>query len=473
MTRMLFWNIEQFSPNRFYSADNANDPDANLTKQAAAVARKDLLYRVIEAANPDVLVIVEVNVTKLPNSQLAQKTEAMIQLLTWLRGGAGVAVQSAEWRLVPPYWLAGSGGQGQESVAVFYRGQTGTVARFFTGPDVWPGGLTAPVLPTNNVATGPYGTSNIRNQPIVDYNAMLVPPAQAARNIPAGALHNAGRAENVVAARFRLRTNNGGAPGANANFGTFRPPLMVTLTEQAANGDLRDITIFGVHGPARDNLSRQFITTLAATFEVSSDLGGRETRIIGGDFNSNLLAADGRQTTAYDPLTNHLGGYQLLLRPPAGVPPVDLTAYKGYFGTHVQKISGLDMNQLRPTKFLWSGGVTDRSLYPGYGYLSANFFSLDNVLIRPLDAARNYQTTIMNTVVSSPLNAVNPVPGGAPTGSLAIAAEMPNVPVSSQPWPPAPYAANFTKPNATTLLEWDRYGHIVSTSDHFALFADV
>jgi hypothetical protein len=471
MTRMLFWNVEQYSPARFYSASAAPDALAGMSEQLSSVARRTLLYRVIEAATPDVIVIVEVNIRKHASTRLAQNTDALVQMLAWLRAAAPLAVRSIEWRLVPPYWLAGAGDQGLESVAVFYRGQTGTVDRFFTGPDVWPGGLRAPTLPTPGVVTGIYGT-NTRNRQNVDFNAMLVPPPQATRVIPDEALHNARRNENVVAARFKLRVRNGTDPGADAAFGTARPPLMVTLTERTAAGVVRDLTVFGIHAPANGPGSATFIATLATTFEVSSDLGARETRVIGGDFNSNLLDANGDLTNAYDPLTTRVNGYQLLLRPPPGKPPTDLTAYKGYFGTHLQKLSDIDMARLRESKFLWSAGVVDRSLYPGYGYLST-FFSLDNVLVRPLDAARNYQTTIMNTVVAAPLTAVTPVPGNAPVGSLVIGAEMPNVPVTSQPWPPAPYAANFTVPNATTLLEWDRYGHIVSTSDHFALFVDV
>jgi hypothetical protein len=102
-----------------------------------------------------------------------------------------------------------------------------------------------------------------------------------------------------------------------------------------------------------------------------------------------------------------------------------------------------------------------------------NTLSLDNVLIRPHDDTRDYQTTIMNTVSASPLNAVLPAPGGAPVGSQVLAAEMPNVPVTSTPWPIAPIAAPFTVADAATLIEWDRYGHIADTTDHFALFVDV
>jgi hypothetical protein len=52
---------------------------------------------------------------------------------------------SPEWRLVPPFWIAGNGDSGLETALVFFRGSRDlgsgvTLTRYFTGPDVWSGG---------------------------------------------------------------------------------------------------------------------------------------------------------------------------------------------------------------------------------------------------------------------------------------------------------------------------------------------
>ncbi|MBC7973534.1 MAG: hypothetical protein H7138_01010 [Myxococcales bacterium] len=477
MTRMLFWNVEHFNQARFYSISANNDVAAGMTQAQSAAQRVALLQRVIVAANPDVIVIVEVTVGKHLASRLAQNITAPLQLLDWLRNAAPLPVQSPTWRLVPPLALAGTpNNAGLESVGVFYRGQTGTVDRFFTGPNVWPGGVNGePALPGAAVPAA-YGV-NTRMGQNVDLNTLLVPPLTAARTIPAGALHNGNGliAENTVAARWRLRTMVLGAPGPNVNFGVARPPLMVTLTERTGVGALRNLTVFGVHARATGPGALGYITTLSTTYEVASDLGADETRMIGGDFNANLLQNDGRVTTAYNPLTNHQGGYRLLLQPTAPPPlaPAELAAWKGYFGTHINPVDDPPLvNNARTSRFLWSDGVTGPSYYPAYRYQSNLYYSIDNVLVRPFDDTRNYQTSILNTVLSAPLDALQPVPAGAPQGTLAIGAEIATI-AGAAAWPQAPLAARFVNANANLLIAWPRYGHIVSTSDHFALFTDV
>ncbi|MBT2117095.1 hypothetical protein KK141_09825 [Dyella sp. LX-66] len=473
MTRCLFWNVEHFGEKRFYNASSDTDTDAGMTWALSSTARKDLLYRVIEAANPDIIVIVETVAQSTKGSRMAQRITAPVELLNWLRTTAPT-VRSAGWRLVPPLVLAGQPGNvGQEAIAVFYRGTTGTTERYFTGPNIWPGGVDGPSLLPGTRPAAAYGTNKRLGQN-VDLNAFLVPPTTTARTIPAGALHNGNgtTAENTVGARIQLRVLTSGAAGANLDFGVARPPFMVSFTEQASGGALRNLTLFGVHAPANAPGAARYITDLSTAFEVSGALGTHETRIIGGDFNANLLQDDGTLTTTFDPLTKD-NSYRQLLRPTAGAPstPGALEAWKGYFGTHINPLDDPPLVSNRQTsRFLWSNGST-ASYYPPYRYQSAAYYSIDNVLIWPLDGSRDYQTTIMNTVVSSPLSAVTPVPAGASAGSVAVAAEI--EPIIPFVWPQAPDAADYDAGNATMLLAWERYGHIVSTSDHFALFTDV
>lgn len=470
MTRCLFWNVEHFNEQRFYSSSTNHDAAAGMTMTLSAQARAALLYRVIEATNPDIIVVIETAAQSSKGSKIAQRITAPLQLLNWLRNTQS-SVMSPEWRLVPPLLIAGQPNNvGQETIAVFYRGVTGTTQRFFTGPNIWPGGVNGPsTLPGGHAAA--YGR-NTRMGQNVDLNALLVPPTTAPRAIPAQALHNGGLAENTVAASTQLRVMNAGAPGANLNFGTARPPFLVSFTEEDNHGNLRDLTVFGVHAPADAVPAATFITNLSNAYEVTYPLGANETRLIGGDFNANLLQADGSLNPVFDPLTvaNH---YSQLLCPTAP-PPVDageLEAWKGYFGTHINPLDDPPLVHNRQTsRFLWSDGAT-ASHYPPYRYQSALYYSIDNVLIWPLDDARNYQTTIMNTVVAAPLAAVQPLPPGTSAGAVPIAAEIAPVPPAA--WPQAPAADDYDAAVANQLLAWDRYGHIFSTSDHFALFTDV
>ena len=471
MTRCLFWNLEHFGERRFYNAAVDNDVDANLPWVQSSADRTALLYRVIEASNPDIIVIVETLAQMAKQSKIAQRITAPLQLLNWLRTTAPIAVLSPGWRLVPPLWLAGQPQNvGLETVAVFYRGATGTTQRFFTGPNIWPGGVDGPpVLPGIRTPTA-YGT-NTRLGQRVDLNALLVPPTTAARPIPLNALHNGGTDENKVAARIKLRLDNAGTPGADIDFGVARPPFMVTFTEEDNSGALRDLTLFGVHSPANSTGAEDYITVLSTAYEVITPLGVHETRIVGGDFNANLLRVDGSLNPVFDPLTTR--NYRQLLRPTAAAPvtPDALAAWRGYFGTHISPLDDPRLVLNRQTsRFLWSDGGT-ASYYPPYRYQSEAFDSIDNVLVWPWDGHRNYQTTIINTVVSSPLSAVAPLPAGVSAGTIPIAAEI--SPIPPLVWPQAPNAADYDATNAGTLLEWQRYGHIYGTSDHFALFTDI
>ena len=53
MTKVLFWNIEQFKADRINSSSNKLVPGAgNLTEQEAANQRRSLIYDTLAATNP-------------------------------------------------------------------------------------------------------------------------------------------------------------------------------------------------------------------------------------------------------------------------------------------------------------------------------------------------------------------------------------------------------------------------------------
>lgn len=482
MTRMLFWNVEQFRDEKFYSTSTDPDPLATpKTKQAAAVDRLRLLQDVIERADPDILVIIETTAKKMASDLVAPNGGliAALNVLTWLRGAAPPAVRSIEWRLIPPMywsWQGSAGAAGiNETVSVLYRGERGATRRFFTGPNLWGGGtmaasLVPPAPGAGAVPYGPYGDYSVRRVVTMAYSRFLDPPGgdPALATVPVGALHNAGKLVNSLAARVQFES----VPGAAIDFGVDRPPYMVTFTEQTGAA-LRDLTVFVIHAPSKLGLQAPFLAKVATVPQISAPRGGNETRVIGGDFNENLLDATGALGTFYNPLTTLPTGYELLLAPaPGAVPPANLEPYLGYFATALTPLKPRRSPD-QASKFLWSD-AGNLSYYPRYGYQPRDWYSIDNVLVAPRIGGRDYLTTIFNPVVSSPMNAVAaPIPGNPPIGSLASATAMPNVPAAWRPWPMAPTLPTYDPAASVDLLAWDQYGHISSTSDHFAVFVDV
>jgi hypothetical protein len=245
---------------------------------------------------------------------------------------------------------------------------------------------------------------------------------------------------------------------------------MVTFTEADGLGNVqRNLTLFGIHSPAVAGDPGTFVIYLQNTQDVVAGLGANETRVIGGDFNLSLLAANGGPSNVYAPL----GPTYVPLLQSAGAPaPVDYDAYIGYFATHIKRKY---TSNTEATKFLWSD-PPNNSPYPGYGYIGskfvANFYSIDNILVWPHQAGPyNYQTTIMNWVVGTPFNLVGPIPGGAPPGTLAFGQLMTNAPMGWPPAPNAPRVANIGARNS--LTSWANYSYLYSTSDHFPVFAVV
>jgi len=464
MTKILVWNIQQFSDNKFFSTSRKrSEKHGQETDQQAALRRRQVLERVLLATEPHIFVVIEVSTGEnWPTTVLGTTTggfHGCNRLLNYLRYQANPAIRADDWRLVPLLTI-GTGGK-TESMGVFYRGQlAGGGQRYFTGPNIWTGIESLSPEPARVPQEYP---------PHMQY--FVVPLGENVRTIPAGALHNAGLHENLVAARvdhFLLS-------GADRNLHGYREPYMVTFSETDAAGHVtRDLTLFGIHSPPQKALAQAFINIVAQLDDVKSALGANETRVICGDFNLNLLDDEGNDAHRYQALTNH--GYTVLLnpvgqqpRPP--VPAADLERYKGYFATHIKP-----PELTAASKFLWSNTPADQSYYPSYGYIGSDpgfgvYDSIDNILVRPhRPAPHDYQTTILNPIVGSPFNKVNPPPGNAPEGSIAMNHSFINVAAG---WPPAPTAPNYNVGTARNLTGWANYGHIKSTSDHFALYAEI
>jgi hypothetical protein len=477
MTKILFWNIEQFTSDKINNAGVDPEPGAGgLTKAQAAAARLSLIYQVLSVTNPDIFVIIEVHGTKNSSSSTAGNNGGLsgaVYLLSQLRdvqhGTAPQNVKSADWRMVPPLWL------NKETIAVLYRGTTGGVTRYFTGPNVWSGGAKGRTRISGDVPAVAYGTVNNPNNPSIDFNEMLVPTGTQPRLIPANALYNGTGAfyENTVAGRIAFKDGV-----TRVDFGdAVTAPFMVTFSEFGGAVSPRNITMFAVHLPANVAGQNTFIDNLVKTDDIKSPLGASETRLVGGDFNMALLNENGTQTNRYAKLTQL--NYGLLLVP-EGQPPPNVDAYRGYFATHLVAGYPANMQQKQlESKLLWSETDQELAYYPGYGYIGniKSTSSLDNILVRPklLPEDYDYQTTIMNFVAGTPFNGVNNPDGNPPIGSLAI--QLPtaigNPPQGWIPWPTVDTAPVYEQGAANALFNWENYSKIYSTSDHFALYAEI
>jgi hypothetical protein len=473
MTRMLIWNIQQFSINKIFSSSTVVNPGhGGLSDQLTAIQRKQLIVYVLAATQPDIIVVVEVSSGENIAGDLATPTggiESVALMQYFFNQHAGTP---GGWNAVPPLYV-GTGGRA-ETIGIFYRrtNNAGTITRYFTGPNIWTGGLAGSSVPPGGgappaaPATGlplPLGTVNV--------NGMLQPTGSGAvRMIPAGALHNAGVAENLVAARV----NFDDAMGQPIDFQGLRQPYMATFTEANTVGGAvqRDLTLFAIHAPPNNVAAAAYINGLSTMPDAVGALGPNETRVIGGDFNINLLAANGTASGAYNPLTNAPNAYTLLLSPTAGGVPANLDQYRGYFSTHIR-----GKHNTADSLFLWSNGVGQPSDYPGYNYVGSDFtvvpvYSIDNVLVWPfVGPLANYQTTIMNPVTGTPLTANGAPADNPPTGVIAMA------PLWGAPpggWPPSPTAPDYPGIGpAKNMTGWNNYGRIRSTSDHFGIYVTI
>jgi hypothetical protein len=475
MTRILFWNIENFSINRIFSASTVRKRGhGGLSEAQSATQRRAVINAVLAATMPDIIVIIEVSSGDNAPNELATQTGG-INALAMMQFGLNnpLTMVAGGWNAVPPLYT-GVGGVA-ETVGILYRrtNNAGTLFRYFTGPNIWTGGHNGTsVLPGNGAPT-PYNGAMLAPG-TVNVNGMLVPPGLGGvRQIPAGALHNGGLNEDVVAARIFFNTPVAGPvlPPVPVAFGGLREPFMATFTEANGMGVVaRNITIFGVHSPPAAGAA--YVTTLSTVGDIVDPLGANETRVIGGDFNVNLFAVNGTASNLYNPLTGGAGAYTLLVSPTAGGVPMNLEQYQGYFSTHIRpkdKIAG--------SRFLWSnGGGPGQSFYPGYGYVGSNFapgpfYSIDNVLVWPHLGMHNYQTTIMNTVTGTPMNGVAMPPDNPPPGTIPLLSRFTAPPMG---FPVAPIAPGYPGIGAAkNLTGWNNYGRVRNTSDHFGIFADI
>jgi hypothetical protein len=461
MSRVLYWNISKFALNKI----------ANPRQPVQSQSRRQLVSDVLTQSNADIIIVGEVSARGIPEGQLLRgQGYAGCQRLLQLLQAADAA---GDWRLVPPIGV-GVGGKA-EGVAVYYRGVTAAGGeRIFTGPRRWSNAVPGSPLPAASAA------------PSGHYPAAQQADFGVNRQVPPAAQHNPNGQENQL------------APGLDYYAGPFphgfggnRPPYCCTFCETNAAGAIaRELTVFAVH--TSPSVPGAVLAPLAASTAVQSPLGANETRVVLGDFNLNLLDPAGNNAQPYGAFT--VQGFTVLLDLPAAPPVANLDSYKGYVATHIRRPfipSGGGSRQL--ARFFSTAGSQQQ--YPSLRYIGAdprwqNFYSIDNILV--LQAAAppgGHNMTVANVCTGTPFTDPFGFNGGGPVvplGPIAFARQMavpPPVPyaplpppLNTYPWNGAPQngiAPQFVTGANTTLVSFANYGRIYSTSDHFAVVADV
>jgi len=462
-TRILYWNIQKFGHKKIGKATPST--------VGAAQDRWRVIESILSDATPDIFVIVEV--TKGIGGTYGAST-----VLRQLRNNL-IDPDADQWRMVP-LQIVGKGTY-REYVAVYYKGISKGIARYFTGPFVWTSGAKGM---SDDPATG---VSPSDYPPAIAKS--LQDPKKTSRTIPntQNVLYRQGKVETQSAARIKFDMQPKGTSTTLPSYGNSRQPFMVTFYEQDSSG-FRNITLFSIHAPPLNDDAVNFVNKiLRYTAQITSapNIAKNEIKVICGDFNLNTLSDNGSKSINYSYLEtiNSQPAYTSLNSPSAGtiIPSNELEAYQGYFTTHINYIPK-NTKKKKPisakSRFMWSDNSNPMneidSKYPAYRYLSSvkttpNTYAVDNILVWRATGT-NKDFTIMNPIIGTPFNDVTPPPSSAPIGGIKTQMQFTSPPTT---WPQAPNAGDFDKTVANTLVSWGNYGKIRDTSDHLPLFVIV
>lgn len=493
MTRILYWNINNFSLSKIWIAQ-----PFDLAFQAAT--RAQLIVNSVmrgptlgpAAGPPDIIVVVEVF------SRIREVGLEGIVLNPGRNAGAGVMsllrliqiVLGNHWCVVPPLNL-GELGQ-QEAVAVFYDSRH----LQFTGPNLFynrfpntPGSVVGQSQP---VADNTFPL-------IIDYpmrwkNALPYPlnPIPELRLDRTRAFMINGQLQHIpecqMAGEWQYYTHGRQIPSPiqppypnRIFFPTLgcRGPFLtqfLDLTFVGPHGEHeRLINLFSVHTSPRT--ARDAVYRMQAVNEMREAVDPGAVNVILGDFNIDSFSDS---ADAYNWMTN-----PPLPQPPPP-PPAEYTMAldpiepggdfnpdrKPYCMTHL-----LPPAYAKP--FNNSGGQTNvqHNVYPRYGYMGSAFPNLndsgaiDNVFTAYGANAGGpaQRMTIVNPVVGSPYNVL---PGPQHTQDLMGGMQFDSVLLNALPL--APPSGGLNPPNDTIAFPaWVNFGKIYSVSDHLPLIIDV
>lgn len=462
MTRVLYWNINNFSLPKIF----ATRPPIAVNE--ATERLNYILGGIMQPHLPDIFVVVEVysriREVGLEGGVLnagSNAGRAVLRLLQEIRGLFG-----PHWCVVPPLNL-GDGGQ-REAIAVFFNSQN----LQFIGPnlfyDRWMGtgiGQGQPVAPNTfaRILNYPAGWAGALLNRTYDFNVPGVPAIPEDQLAGQWEYYRAGTVRPIPSPMLPP-LNRIGFPN-NYN----RPPFYIQFLDLSAMVP-RTINLFTIH--TSPTTARQALFQLQNVQEITNAPAANEVSVVLGDFNVDSFTAPAN--AAYNSLAN----YVMELDPRVGHAGAVVPARKPYCMTHLLPTAAA-------MPFNNTGVVTDpqHNVYPRFGYMGSSWpvlndsGAIDNVFTRyGAVAGASANITVVNTVVGQPYNAI-PAPLGVTvelTTGLHYPISLQNGVPPSPPNPPGIPAGGINPAVDTINFQaWQNFGGIHSTSDHLPLIIDI
>lgn len=441
MTRILYWNIQQFGINKINEPSKKRAWDGTSIPTFKSVYRKQVIQTTLAQNKPDIFVVVETSTgagapgTLITGSGRDGSLFLLKQLRNWF--------PADNWQLVPPLRLGL--GNVQEGISVFYNHSRVQ----FTGPWGWQGGI----HPSNSVA-------NIGAMNLTDYAHPWDDTLPDGETPGGGNLINPDVPYRQLAGQWLFHDPAGGILGFPNAFN--RTPFLTTFWDPAGAG--RTIKLLSFHASPKKQQAADGTNQLSHILEMTANLAANEVGVIVGDFNVDLFNTH-FEPIAYNNLLAGGAGYIRQINPTANTWP-----NKGYVCTTLRS-----HKHAKP----WATNG-----YPGYEIVIPNTFSsIDNILTLYGATAGGpaANITIVNRVTGTPYNRTAPPVGGAPAGSLtynsAMALNALGIPAALQLPPTGPNGQGGFAPGSigalTAFAGWNNYRRIKSTSDHMGLIVEV
>jgi hypothetical protein len=457
MTRVLFWNVENFN------LATIHDP-TNATTTAHSAERNAIIRRIIQqpapfggappaAETPDLILIAECSSRnrEVGSEGVPIAAAGVMRLLGEIRA----VTANNQWCLVPPVRLGQYGFQ--EGVAAFYNAAN----LQFAGPYVW--GLDYRTIGhTDPIARACPLADSVRPataRPALPTGPQLYSAAWANclpnRVLGAGVAVLGGQNEMRLAGKWEHYS--AGAAPTRLEFPQYfsRSPYLTHFIDLTAGAANRVLQIYTVH--TSPSVAKNSTKKIADIPEIAAAQAAGTVTLVIGDFNVDTFEG---AAEAYTPLLNL--GFGILFDPRTpGTANVD-PARRPYLTTHLLPVN-------RATGFNGPALDVTHNPAPRLGYMGsmggARFATptvsgaIDNALVRYPGgvAAPASAATVLNPVVGAPY----PAALGMPVGTITKAPMLTNAVGAGHADPTLNQPGQFQ--------QWNNFGKIHSTSDHLAI----
>ncbi|WP_118132977.1 hypothetical protein [Oceanicella sp. SM1341] len=400
MTRILFWQLDDFSVSDVHGAAGAAPGFGVGAASEAARARVGLIRNLIASAEPDIIVLsgfsTDRGLSAAPGELMTGRgLDGLRLLLSLLRSMSGDA-----WAMTPPIRSSASDG-----VAMLFR----RAGRFFAGPHGWSGGR-------NGLSTDVATAVPAAYPP--DFAAFL----PAGRKVPPAAPLNGGLPEAHLALRATGYTLGGGrAAFPDAFFAgslAVRAPVLGAFAENAGGKYHRMVYIAVLRAPEGAAHAGLFNRRLAELDALEPALSGDDAIALLGSFGENIYAG-GSIAPSLKPLRDRGFSDGFAHAPPGSAPDTE-----GFYATTLRPVDEAGY---------YSEPREAPLVFPAYGYARTEGpdWSVDMAFTRPAEAAKSF--TVLNPVVGTPYRVPDASPAWPPQGVFTGTIPVPGQVATLQP----------------------------------------